>query len=265
MKRRARLFLLLAALWAAGCAPRALVETPRVPLEVAPLAEALRAYNAAPKAIRGQGRLWVRGRGSAEFGTRAAEGAGFRLDAVTSVLSTPVLTLACRVGDECVAYFPSRNKAYRGRDEGWAGWFETLLRGRVPHVGSPSGAWAVPGGPSVLLLSGPNGWREEVEFDPTSGLPRRLVVLREGEQLAEVTLAEHVSVGGHPFPTRLTVRAEDPEAVYELEFRQVEQDLVPQEQMFTITLPEGAAVETIRGRAYWNETGLPFWLPTPGG
>ncbi len=90
MTPRAAAWVCLAALLGAGCAPGISVrregERPRDP---APLWQALQDYNAAPRAVRVQGRLAVRGHGSAQFGARAAAGMGLRLDAVAGPFGRP--------------------------------------------------------------------------------------------------------------------------------------------------------------------------------
>jgi hypothetical protein len=123
----------------------------------------------------------------------------------------------------------------------------------------------LPDGRSVLRLKAASGWREEVEFDPGSGLPVRMVLLRWEEPVAEVVYADHFRVGGHFFPKSLTVRVQEPPRVYVLEFRRVVPDGNVPDGAFSLALPTGIAVDHVRGSAAWKETEIPFWLPTPDG
>jgi hypothetical protein len=233
------------------------------PIDLGPVAARLEAYNSGPRAVRAQGRLRVKGRGSADFGARAADGVGFRIDVVTGPFSAPALALACRADGGCEAYVPDRRTVYRDDGSGLEGWFGALLRGRVPQLGSPDVAWGLPDGRSVLRLTAVSGWREEVEFDAASGLPARTVLSRWEEPVAEVIYADYFRVGEHPFPGSLTVRVQEPPRVYVIEFRRVVPDGEVPDGIFALVLPHGTAVDDIRGSTTWKETGIPFWLPTP--
>ena len=266
MNRGVGVAVLLAAAGAWGCAPRSAVRVPaRKAQAVSPLAEYLRSYNSGPEAVRARGRLEVSGRGAADFGARAAAEKGFRFDAVAGPFSSAVLAMACRVGGECQVYVPSRQTVYLGRDEGWGTWLEALLRGRVPEFGSPVEAWALAEGRRVLVLSNGSGWREEVEFDASTLLPARVALFRGGTLSAEIIYEEHFDLDGHPFPARLSVRVTEPATDYEVEYRQVECDSSILDDEFNLALPPGVAVEIIKERAQWRETGIPRWLPIPEG
>jgi len=266
LKRGVGFAVLLAAVSAWGCAPRAAVRVPeRKAQAVSPLAEYLRSYNSGPQAVRARGRLEVSGRGAADFGARAAAEKGFRLDAVAGPFSSAVLAMACRVGGECQVYVPSRQTVYLGRDDGWGSWFEALLRGRVPEFGLPVEAWALEEGRRVLVLANGSRWREEVEFDPSSLLPARVALFQDGVLSAEILYEEHFDLDGHPFPARLSVRVTEPATDYEVEYRQVESDPSILDDGFNLALPPGVAVEIVKERAKWRETGIPLWLSIPEG
>jgi len=254
-----------------ACAPRAVVvrESPGIPVDPAPLAERLAAYNAAPTEARLQGKLRAEGQGSAEFGARVRKGVGLRLDAVAGPFSTLVLSLACRVDEGCEVYLPSRRTAYSEPWAAWGPWFETLLLGRVPRAGQPSGALRFPDGGHDLLLEGDGGWREEVSFAGSSQLPERVMLSRWGERRFEIAYGDYTEVGGHPFPGRVALRvAESPtraEGGYELVFRRVAPDAQIDDGSLTLKLPSGTAVESTEGLATWYQAQIPFWLPVPDG
>ncbi len=261
-----RAVLGLAVLLVAACAPRvALREPVGVPTDPAPLERRLREYNAVPEAVRAQGKLWAEGRGSADFGARVRRGVGLRLDAVAGPFSTPVLSLGCRVGRGCDAYVPSRRAAYRQEWEAWGPWFETLLLGRVPHVGAAAGARLLPDGRRVLVLAGDGGWGQEVAFGAADDLPYRVSVSRWGEPRAELAYGEYTQVEGHPFPGRVAVRVVQQGGGYGMEFRRIAPDADLADGSFTLTLPPGTAVESAEGLATWNQAQIPFWLPGPDG
>jgi hypothetical protein len=266
LRRGVGFAIVLAAAWGWGCAPRAGISLPlRKPQAVVLLAEYLRNYNAGPAAVRARGRLEVSGRGTADFGARAAERKGFRLDAFAGPFSSAALAMACEVGGECQVYVPSQKKAYLGKDEGWGEWFEALLRGRVPQFGSPVEAWAVGAERKVLVLSDGSAWREEVEFDSSSLLPVRVAVFRDGDLAAEILYEDHFDLDGHPFPARLVVRVPEPATEYQIEYLRVELDSDVLDSSFHLSLPPGIAVKIVKERAQWKETGIPFWLPIPEG
>lgn len=269
MRARAPSAALAALLLLAACGPRAAVRQPLgAPTDPAALDRLLRQYNAAPEGVRLQGRLRAEGTGSADFGARAHRGEGLRLDAVAGPFSTPVLSLACREGQggTCEVYLPTRRVVYREAWEAWGPWFETLLLGRVPRVGSPAEAWIYPDGRRVLVLVGIDGWRQEVGFAPDSGLPQRALLSQEGEPRLELAYGRYTDVDGHPFPGRVSVRAGGVEGGYELEFQRIVPDAFLADGTLTLTLPPGTAVRGSEGLSQWNQAPFPLWrLPRPDG
>jgi hypothetical protein len=265
----AALAALGALLWLGACGPRVAVREPvGAPIDPAGLDRLLREYNAAPAAVRLQGRLWAEGRGSADFGARAHRGEGLRLDAVAGPFSTPVLSLACRQGEggACQVYLPTRRTAYREEWGAWGPWFETLLLGRVPRVGSPAEAWIYPDGRRVLVLEGIDGWRQEVAFAADTGLPHRVFLSQEGEPRLELAYGRYTDVDGHPFPGRVSVRAGGEEGGYQLEFQRIVPDASLADGTLTLTLPPGTAVKGSEGMSQWNQAPFPMWrLPRPDG
>lgn len=265
MRRVARV-LAVAAILAAGCAPKALVRVPRgPPLDPAPLAARLAAYNEGPTEVRAQGRLRVEGQGTADFGARVEAGVGLRLDAVAGPFATPVFALACRQGVECRAYVPSRRTVYVDPSGAWGEWLGAFLRGRVPRVGPASAAWTGPDGAPVLLLADAAGWDEEVVFAPDGRVPARLIFSRDGRAEMEVTYGAYREVGGRPFPARVTLRVEKPRTVCEFDFRRIEPDARGVGDALILAVPPGTAVEELGGSPTWNATGIPFWPTRPDG
>jgi len=252
------------ALVAAGCAPRfAMPLKVSEPRDPAPLLAALRSYNSGPEAVRLQGKFRAQGKGSVEFGASAAEGVGLRLDAVAGPFGTPVLAMACAAEDDCRAYVPARQVVYVDEGATWGWLLATLLRGRVPLVGTPAGAWEAAAGTSVLLLRNRDGWEERVEWK--GGAPDRVFLGRRGEApLLRVSYAEYgPEVAGHPFPRRLELEVRRPAQGYEITIRQVEPATAIDPDTFQLAIPPGTREENSRGRATWNEMGIPLWLPGP--
>jgi hypothetical protein len=235
------------------------------PTDPGPLTALLEAYNSGPPAVRVQGRLRVKGRGSADFGARAATGVGLRIDVVTGPFSSPALAVACRAKMGCEAYVPSRRRVYRDAEADWERWLGKLLRGRVPHAAQPDRAWVLPNGRRVLLLSGAAGWSVEVVFSSAAGLPLRVVLSRWEEPVAELTYADFFAVGKHAFPRNVAIRVQEPARAYAIEFRRVETGGNVNDRVFSLALPAGTTVEHTQGSTTWNETGIPFWLTTPDG
>lgn len=258
-----------AALLLGACAPRVAVREPvGTPVDPAPLDRLLQAYNAGPEAVRLQGRLWAEGKGSADFGARVRRGEGLRLDAVAGPFSTPVLSLACRsgAGGMCEVYLPTRRTAYREEWDAWGPWFETLLLGRVPRVGSPRQAWVFPDGRRVLVLEDAGGWRQEVAFAAGTDVPHRVSFSEGGEPRLELSYGQYAEVEGYPFPGRVAVRAEGEEGGYRLEFRRIVPDADLADGTLTLTLPPGTAVKGSEGLSQWNKAQFPLWrLPGPDG
>ncbi len=253
---------LLAAL---GCAPRArLGEVPWVPADPAPLVALLEAYNRGPEGVRVAGRLRGAGWGSADFGGRVRAGAGARLDAVAGPFSTPLFALACRHGEGCLLYLPSRRTVYGLGGQEADHWFDALLRGRVPELGPAAEARRFADGRQVLRLAGVGAWEQEVEFGAGGTVPTRATWRQDGRLAAEVSYAGHFPVGGHPFPAAVGVRFAEGDASYRLEFHTVALELDREDSLFALAVPLGTAFEPLRGLTTWHETGIPLLLPKPG-
>lgn len=259
--------VLLALATLGGCAPRVqtLREGRAVAIDPGPLVERIERYNRGPEAVRVEGKLGVRGRGRADFGARVIRGTGFRLDAVAGPFSKPVLAMACIDGTGCEAYLPDRRTLLTDEGGGWGEWLEMILRGRIPLLGSTSGALAYPGGLEVLRRRASGSWYQEVEFGTESGDPIRTIVYRGSEVFVTVSFSEYFAVEGQPFPGRISAEMHDPDRGFELEFRRVVPDASLTGEILAIAVPPGTHVESARGSTTWSELGIPLWLPIPDG
>ncbi len=255
----------LTLLLAAGCALRGEVRpTGGRPVDPAPLVAALDRYNAGPRQVRLAGVFRAKGRGSARFGARAAEGVGLRMDAAAGPFGTPLFALACVADEGCLVLVPGKRRAYELAGPKGAAWLEALLRGRVPLLGPVTGAWEAPGGERVLRME-QGGWTEEVALAGNPGTPRRLWLLREGRTRLRVAWEGERDVAGHPFPLKLRVETVEPPERYEIEFRQVEPAQGIGRDDLRLVLPPGVAVQRMEGAQPWRSGEPPFWLPIPEG
>ena len=255
----------LTLLLAAGCAPRGEVRpTGGRPVDPAPLVAALDRYNAGPRQVRLAGVFRARGRGTARFGARAAEGVGLRMDAAAGPFGTPLFALACVAGEGCLVLVPGKRRAYELAGPEGVGWLEALLRGRVPVLGPVTGAWETPGGERVLRMER-GDWVEEVSLAGNPGTPRRLWLLQEGRVRLRVAWEGERDVAGHPFPLKLRVETAEPPERYEIEFRQVEPARGIRPEDLRLALPPGVSVQRMEGAQPWSSAVPPFWLPIPEG
>jgi hypothetical protein len=234
------------------------------------LVSALETYNAGPSAVRLSGTFAAGGRGTVDFGATVVEREGLRFDALAGPFSTLVVALACRTGISCLAFVPSRSKAYVDDAGRWDGLLGPALRGRVPRLdgSTVAGAWAADSGRPTLLLQGRGGWQERIEFSRNGRLPEVVFLGPPGESPdARIDYDEFgEAVGGQPFPRRVTVWLRDSGKTYAIRIRRVEAigpEVDP--SLFVLSLPPNTRLENLRGRATWEETGIPIWPPLQKG
>ncbi|GAB6061405.1 hypothetical protein [Deferrisoma palaeochoriense] len=260
MTRRALGLALVLAL--AACGPRFVRPGAGPARDPTPWVERLGALDRSPGRLRLAGRFRSGPLGSARFGAAVAEGEGLRLDAAAGPFGTAVLSLGCR-GDRCLAYLPAERRAVE-LDSGGL-WFAQILLGRVPRVGRPVGAWETPEGGTVLVFAGPDGWTEEVEWEPGADRPARARFLRDGRVEAELSWDGRVAGADFEYPSHIRLKLREPSADYVLEVERVEPAAQIDPELFGLRLPPGVRVERPEETEAWKPTRTPLWWRAPPG
>ncbi len=262
MSARTAPVLLALLLALAGCGPRFVRPGAGPAVDPAPWVRALEEYNRGPRQLRLAGVFRSGAWGRARFGAAVAEGAGVRVDAVAGPFGTTAFVLACR-DDRCRVYVPSERRAVE-LDTGGA-WLARVLLGRVPTMGPARAAWRTPDGGTVLLLGGPGGWTQEVEWGPEGRRPRRARFVRQGRVEAEISWEGRVAGVRFWYPARIGLKLREPSADYEMELTRVAPADGLEPDLFVLRLPPGVTVERAEGTEGWKPSRVPLLHRMPPG
>jgi len=256
------LSVVAALIFMGGCASKRITELrPVAEADTAQAMEMLMNYNGVEGQVRVLGSVYYPDKPGFDFGARAEQGVGVRLDGVAGPTAKVLFSLGCLASEGCTVYLPGRREAYFAKGELLAGWVASLVSGRVAVLGEPAAAWRNEDGKLVLELRRAGRDWQRVELDPESGLVHRSLYGDEGEEAQlEIVYGEFAEVGGDLFPHKIMFGgvSEGEELYFDIE--RIERSESSGAGVFGLKLPERVVQRSGDGGVIWRKMGL-FWFP----